>query len=164
MSKKKIIWLSIILTIVVGGGFGYYYAFKRKPATAQDSKPDITVKAEELLKDFENNYKDADKKYLGADKKGENIGVNGKIKELTPENSSLIIDGGNSFEIICTFDENYFKTNSNKFEIGKEISIKGIYTGCEGFEEKKPDEEMSLIEEANPNEKSIKLKTCAINN
>ena len=89
--------------------------------------------------------------------KNKNIGVSGKIKQVG--DISVTLDAGASSEIICTFDSTSLESLKSGFVVGKAVQIKGIYDTNEGFAASASDEEDMLSDLG----KTIKLKTCAIN-
>jgi hypothetical protein len=105
-----------------------------------------------LIAAFENDRASSDSLY-----KNKNIGVSGKIKQVG--NNSVTLDAGASSEIICTFDSTSMATLKSGFAVGKAVQIKGIYDTNEGFDANASDEEDMLSDLG----KTIKLKTCAIN-
>lgn len=154
-------WKKIILVVFVLGlitaGVVLYMAFK-KPLTAADTKPVKEMAATAWISEFENNAKLSDSVY-----NAQNIGVSGKIKQVNETDYALIIEAGSSSEIICTFDSLAFATSKANFKEGIETNVKGIYCGNEGFDNAASSGEDDLLAEMS-SEKTIKLKTCAINN
>jgi hypothetical protein len=150
MKKSKKILLLLLFLGAVAGGAVYYMAMKEAP-TAADSKPLKSFKADELIAEFEKNHLLADSLY-----KEKNIAVEGKLKQINE--GAIILEGGPSADISCTFDSVSFAQNKTNFTEGSVVKIKGIYFSCDGFAASASEDDMFA-----DLGKIIKLKTCAIN-
>jgi hypothetical protein len=157
MKKWKKIAL-IVLIVGILAAVGLVYWAKLPPPTASDSKPVVVYPAAELVKKISENRSSFDSAYMKK-----NIGVDGKIKSIDKSKFNLILEGNESAEIICTFDSSLFVKTLVNMEAGKEIRIKGIYSGNQGFEKSEQSGEIDLLDEVLQNNKTINLRTCAIN-
>lgn len=142
--------LIIFIIGLVAAGYVFYIATK-KPPTGVEGKPVDTMKASELISIIDSNSVIANKKYMYK-----NIAISGKIKDIKSHN--VFIDAGNRAIINCSFDSLAFVNSIPFLKIGEEINVKGIYYGCDGFEEKTADD-IELL----PTEKTAMLRTCGIN-
>ena len=151
MKKWKKILLTLFVIGIVTAGIILYIAFK-KPLTAADTKPVKEFSSEQLIGEIEKDRKLADSVYMFK-----NIGVSGKIKEIS--GSSIILDAGEGASINCSFDSATFAKSSAEFKAGATVKIKGIYYASDGFDVvADPDDLLASI-----TEKNAKLRTCAIN-
>lgn len=119
---KKILILLIVLAIV-GAGYGYY--MYNKPVESLKSKDaDITVSADQLIRDYETDEKAANEKYLGKV-----VLVSGKITEITNEEGKkkVSLESSNPISaVICEMEEN--KTTES-LKAGDNIKVKGMCSG-----------------------------------
>lgn len=146
---KKIVWF-VAATILIAAAV-YLFA-KRPPQTAADSKPEKEMSALELMEALNKNYKATDSLY-----NEKNIAVEGKIIEV--KETTVFLDAGELSTINCSFDSTTFVNNKNRFTVGSVISIKGIYSGSDGFDIQMDSEDLL----ADVTGKNVILKTCAIN-
>jgi hypothetical protein len=146
-----------IIGIAIAGLAGtllFYYATK-KTATAADSQPIVSYTAPSFISAFEKNTDSLHTAYMLK-----NVGVEGTIKSIDNKGLSIILDGTNEAEIICTFDSIPFSDIPSTIQPGNSLSLKGIYYGHNGFDAAPadPNDLLAAIQT-----KSIKLRTCAIN-
>jgi hypothetical protein len=149
-------WKRNLLIIFVIGLIASLYVFyiaTKKPASGVESKPLVTMKASELISSLDSNPVLINKKYMFK-----NIAISGKIKEINVKGSNVIIDAGNMAIVNCSFDSLAFVKSIPFLKMGEEVNVKGIYYGCDGFEEKTADD-LELL----PSEKTAMLRTCGIN-
>jgi len=146
---KKIGWF-VVATVLIA--LAVYLFAKRPPQTAADSKPVKEMSAYELIEALNKDYKATDSLY-----NEKNIAVEGKIIEI--KETTVFLDAGEELSTInCSFDSTTFVTNKNLFTVGSMISIKGIYSGSDGFN--KQSESDDLL--ADITGKNVILKTCAL--
>lgn len=88
--------------------------------------------------------------------KDKNIAVEGKIKQMNE--GAILLEAGPSDNISCTFDSSTFVQNKDRFIVGSFVKIKGIYFTNEGFNVAASEDDM-----LSDLGKTIKLKTCAVN-
>jgi len=152
MKKWKKILLTILVIGLIAGVCIFFYATK-KPATAADSKPVKEMTAFELFNSLDSNFHLTDSAYMD-----QNIAIKGIIKEIDSANKHIFIEGGEAKLINCSFDSTEFTKLNTAMKVGNNINIKGIYSGCEGYNN--ADDGMDLI----PSDKIAQLKTCSPNN
>ena len=128
-----------------------FYATK-KPPTAADSKPVKEMNASELFNALDSNFHATDSIF-----NNQNIAVKGVIKEIDTANKHIFIEAGEAKLVNCSFDSTEFSNIKSNIKLGGQINVKGIYSGCEGYDN--ADEGMDLI----PSEKIAQLKTCTSN-
>ncbi len=151
MKKWKKILLYLFVSGLIIGGI-VFYKITRPPETAADSNPIKVMSAGELLNELEANNKLTDSIY-----KDKNLAVKGKIVDI--KEATVFIEAGPNATINCSFDSTTFELCKSTFTVGAEANIKGIYSGCDGFDSiADPDDMLADIAG-----KNIFLKTCALN-
>ncbi len=167
-TKKKIIYVILLLALTgaIGGGGYVYYAFvycQNNRTTPADLKPEITLNAEDLLKQVEADWVKAGKTSAIPNFIGENgpkiIETTGKIASKKIEDSgNVTIDlVGKAVGINCQLDSASVARNKSlvaKFKEGDIITIKGKCTGFDYDEES-----FQMLGEEN---KHVKLSECVI--
>lgn len=149
-------WKKILLTLFVVGlatAIVVLYIATKKPPTAADSKPVKEMTAAELFNALDSNFKVTDSIF-----NNKNIAVKGIIKEFDSANKHIFIEAGEAKLVNCSFDSTEFSKIKTSIKLGGNINVKGIYTGCEGYNN--ADDGMDLI----PSDKIAQLKTCSQNN
>lgn len=130
MKRKKIIYYIVIpLGILVAAGALYLYKeYNRKHKDTASLKPDYSLQATQLVKDFETAEKEANKKYI--DKV---IRVEGLVKQLEKDDkgfySIILGDSASMSSVRCSVDSLHGK-EAAFVKAGSMIGIKGI---CSGF-------------------------------
>jgi hypothetical protein len=153
MIMKK--WKKILLTLFVVGlasAIVVFYIVTKKPPTAADSKPVKEMTAIELFNSLDSSFHFSDSIF-----NNQNIAVNGIVKEIDSVNKHIFIEAGEAKLINCSFDSLAFTEIKSSIKVGGGVNIKGIYTGCDGYDN--GDDGMDLI----PTDKIVLLKTCSVN-
>lgn len=153
MMMKK--WKKILLTLFVIGlatAIVVFYIITKKPPTAADSKPVKEITATELFNSLDSNFRLSDSMF-----NNKNIAVKGIVKEIDSINKHIFIEAGEAKLINCSFDSLEFTKIKSSIKLGGGVNIKGIYTGCDGYDN--GDDGMDLI----PSDKIVLLKTCSTN-
>lgn len=148
-------WKKILLALFViglGTAIVVFYVVTKKPPTAADSKPVKEMTAIELFNALDSNFKMTDSIF-----NNQNIAVKGIIKEFDTSNKHIFIEAGEAKLVNCSFDSTEFSKIKTSIKLGSNINVKGIYSGCEGYN---TDDGMDLI----PSDKIAQLKTCSQNN
>ncbi len=154
MLMKK--WKKILLTLFVIGlvtTIVVFYIITKKPPTAADSAPVKEMTATELFSALDSNFRFSDSIF-----NNQNIAVKGIVKEIDSTNKHIFIEAGEAKLINCSFDSLEFVKIKTSIKLGGDVNIKGIYTGCDGYDN--ADDGMDLI----PSDKIAQLKTCSQNN
>jgi hypothetical protein len=167
-TKKNILYVILALGLIgvlTGGGYAYY-AFvycQNNRTTPADLKPEITMSAEELLKQVEADWAKAGKtsaipSFIG-DKGSKIIQTTGKIatKKLEDSGNLTINLLGEAVGINCLLDSASVVKNKlivDKYKVGDLVTIKGKCTGFD-FDE----ESFQMLGEMN---KHVKLSECVI--
>lgn len=119
--KKIIIPLIALAMIAAAVGF---YMYNKPVESLENKKPDVTINAEQLLADYEENEQLANDKYLGKV-----VQVNGKVAEIsTGEGKSKIhLETSNPISVVITeLDEG---NTAEGLKIGDQATIKGMCSG-----------------------------------
>lgn len=122
---KKILLL-LLAAGLIGGGVGYYLYNKKMPSMA-GQKADVTIPAEQLFNEFNNDETAATARYVGKI-----VAVTGKVREasqMADGTPKVILETGSDFGVSCEFDPNT-KHPRTTFEPGATVTLKGE---CAGF-------------------------------
>jgi len=130
MKRKKIIRYIVIPLLLVLGGVALY-VYKEYNRTHKDTaklKPDFTVTATALLKEFETSEQSSNKKYW--DKV---LRVEGMVKELTRDDNGfyaiVLGDTASMSSVRCSMDSLH-GAEAARLQKGSQVAVKGI---CSGF-------------------------------
>lgn len=119
--KKVLIALGVL--VLVGAGLAYYM-YNKPVASLEHHKADLSVTADQLIRDYESDEKTADEKYLGKV-----VEVSGKVADITQEEGKhkVSLETSNPISaIICELEE-HLKTEELK--VGEQIKMKGKCSG-----------------------------------
>jgi len=129
MNRRKIIFYVFFSLLVIIGAAGIYIyrEYNRSHRDTAELKPNYTISATELLKEFEIDEKSSNNKYWDKVLK-----VDGIIKELIKDEkgfySVILGDTASLSSVRCSIDS----LHSNKaasLQKGNSVAIKGICTG-----------------------------------
>jgi hypothetical protein len=130
MKRKKIIRY-VVLPLLLILSVAAFYIYKEYNRTHKDTaklKPDYTISATELLKEFEANEQGSNKKYWDKI-----IKVEGMVKELAKDDkgfySIVLGDTASMSSVRCNVDSVHSK-EAAAVKQGSIIAVKGI---CSGF-------------------------------
>ena len=124
-SMKKIIVISIISMMLLGGGYAYYL-YNKPHEGVGDEKPKYNVTASAIVSEYDSDETAANAKYLGKV-----VEVKGVISEkLKDEKGKIIItlQGEDLSGVGCVFDPKSQSEIAGLHE-GQEITVKGRVTG-----------------------------------
>ncbi|MFH6990971.1 hypothetical protein [Flavobacterium sp. FlaQc-48] len=117
MKRKKTAFVIAAFLIVVSAGIYFYYGFLFKEArNIESEKPDFSIAAIKLIKDYNSNPEKADSLYLNK-----TIEITGRV---TKETDSVLILENNIF---CLFSQ-----KAKDKRIHNQIKVKGK---CIGYDE-----------------------------
>jgi hypothetical protein len=123
-SHRIVLWL--VLLLAVGGILTALYMYNLKDKDMQKVKPDFTMTASELQKEFETDESVAGAKYINRI-----IEVTGEVESVNPgEDHTVIITlkTNNPFSgVSCTLEAD---TGSPELAAGNQVSLRGQ---CSGF-------------------------------
>lgn len=126
--KKKIVMIMLIALVVLGAVVIYVYKeYNRSHKDTSELKPDYSITATELLKEFESGESAANKKYW--DKV---ILVDGMVKGLSKDErgvySVTLGDTASMSSVRCNMDSIH-NNEAAGIKNGSKIAMKGICTG-----------------------------------
>ena len=126
MSKKKIIWLFVLLVITAGGWYGYK-EYTRTNKDLSKVTADISISAVSLVKEFEINDSVANKKYSGKI-----IETDGNVKSIEKDDKgyyTIVLGDTNSMSSVrCPVDTIHSK-DAAQLKTGSSAIIRGVCTG-----------------------------------
>lgn len=124
MLKKAI--LIIVLLAFAGGGIGLYLYYK--PARSyRHARPDISVQAEEMIRDFATDEKAAEKKYLNKV-----VEVQGNIYEISLDDrglTSINLFVDNEVTMISCAMDSADNAEYSRLTKGSNVKIQGQCSG-----------------------------------
>jgi len=126
MKRKKVIIVMLITAVFVSGWYGIK-EYNRKPTDLLQEDPDISVVANDLLKDFSANETEANKKYIDKI-----LSVKGTIKSIEKNEQgfitiNLIVENSMS-TIRCSLDNNH-QADVSFLKENKPVNLKGVCIG-----------------------------------
>jgi hypothetical protein len=126
MSKKGIIWMSVLLVVAIGGLY-VYKEYTRRNKDLTDVKPDLQVKADQLINEYESDDSVANKKYLGKI-----LEVTGKVRELKKDDDGyyMVILGDTSelSSVRCLIDTIH-QEDAARLRLHTSTTVRGACTG-----------------------------------
>ncbi len=119
--------VALIVLALIGAMWGFYIYYKPVPKSLENVNPDLTISAEQLIRDYKSNETEADKKYLGK-----LLIVSGKINDIKIENEikKITLETSDPTSSV-TFDFDV-SINIGNVKIGDDVKIKGNCTGFIG--------------------------------
>ncbi len=118
--------LGVVLLFTITGILAALYLYNKHPRSLQNIKPDYTVSASALLKEFEDDETGSTAKYVNRI-----LEVTGTITEVRKSEKDILnvtLNTGNDLSvIICTFPAG---TDEIKLVAGHDITVRGK---CSGF-------------------------------
>jgi tRNA_anti-like len=126
VSKKKIIWLSILLVLAIGAWYGFREYNRTNPDLSK-VKADIQIAATDIIKEYEQNDSIADKKYLGKV-----VEVTGNIKKVEKAEGGyftvVLGDATSLSSVRCAIDTTR-QQDAASLTIGSSAILRGNCTG-----------------------------------
>lgn len=126
MSKKKIIWIIILLAVAVAAFYGYKQ-YTRTNKDLAKVKPDITIGATALIAEYAANDTVANKKYLGKI-----IEVDGNVKKIERDENGyytvVLGDTTSLSSVRCSMDTVH-QQDAARLIIGSSAILRGACTG-----------------------------------
>lgn len=128
--KRKKIFLYVFLSLLVIAGAVGFYIYREYNRTHKDTaklKPDYTVTATDMLKEFETNEQASNKKYW--DKV---LSVEGMVKEITKDDRGfyavILGDTAAMSSVRCSIDSAH-SNEALTVSRGLTVTVKGICSG-----------------------------------
>lgn len=124
---KRLVW-SVFIIALIGILSGYY--LWNKPHE-EIGKPQFTITAELLAKEFSDNEEEASKKYIGTNNKPIVTEISGSVQDVLSDTSGISIsfDTGDPLNgVSCALDK-FTKQIRTEFKSGDKVKLKGLITG-----------------------------------
>ncbi len=124
--KAKIVLIIIFIFLLAMGGIAWYL-FTEKFADTAEIRTEYTLKANDFIKEFQQNDSLANIKYIEKI-----ISVKGVVTDLETLDSVVNVKMSDSLTgdyIIYTFQEQHL-AEAKKIKIGEQVSIKGSCSGA----------------------------------
>jgi tRNA_anti-like len=126
VSKKKIIWLTILLAVAIGAWYGFREYNRTNPDLSK-VKADIQIPATDIIKEYEQNDSIADKKYLGKV-----VEVTGNVKKVEKAEGGyftvVLGDAASLSSVRCAIDTTR-QQDAASLTIGSSAILRGNCTG-----------------------------------
>jgi transcription elongation GreA/GreB family factor len=126
MRTRTIIILLVVAALLIAGVYGWN-EYHRGNESLKNVTAAYTVKADELINEFEKSDAASEKKYLGKV-----LAVNGTVKQIDKDsdgNYTIVIGSSAAMSAVrCSMDS----TISNELmsiKEGEEVAVKGTFTG-----------------------------------
>jgi hypothetical protein len=120
---KRVI-LVLLFIFILGASWYAYHLYTGKVKSLNLVDADVTLSAASLVEAFQKDSADANKKYLGKV-----ISLNGMVKVVEPESSTIVLgDSTSNWSIRCSMHSNYVNVVGT-FKPGNVLHIKGNCTG-----------------------------------
>ena len=124
--KKKRVFAALLLILGVAAWFGYK-EYTRSNRDLTDMRPDITIVASALIKEYEANDSLANKKFLGKI-----IETTGTIQEVKKDESGFYTialgENGSLSAVRCAVDTNHLQ-DASLLTAGTSVQVRGACTG-----------------------------------
>ena len=121
---KKYMGYGIALMLIISAFWGYRMFSQKVPDVVQ-ARPDITIHAAEMTRDFDVNGAGANQKYGGKI-----IRVTGTVTQVNQSGSVILGSGSGGSEIVIGLDQRR-QQDVQKITIGKQAVFQALYTGYE---------------------------------
>ena len=135
--KRKIILL-FVAVILIAGAIGAYLYFKATPDVVQQ-KPDVSVKAGELIAAFEKDSAAA--RHLYLDKIVE---VTGSVKSIDTAGAVVLGEDDSASEVVVGLDRRYMQDHQ-KVQVGQVATLQGICSGYSTGGSSDPDDLLASL-------------------
>jgi putative nucleic acid binding protein len=124
--KKKYIWLTLIVIVLVGAAYGIR-EYTRGNEDLSGATADVSTTATDLVTDFSHDEKAANARYLNKV-----LRVTGRVKDIKKDSLgsySIELESGSELSVVsCLLDKRH-NDDATKIERGDNIAITGICTG-----------------------------------
>jgi hypothetical protein len=128
MSLKRVI-IIVVVVAIAGAAYYGYKEYTRKNEDLSEAAATFSVKANELIREFESNDSVSTKKYLGKV-----IEVEGMTKKIEKDDEGFVTvvlgDSTNMSSVRCAMDSLH-RNDASNLAISSSIKVKGYFTGYE---------------------------------
>jgi uncharacterized protein (DUF1330 family) len=125
MSRKRIIWTTVLLAIAAGAIF-CYKEYTRTNQDMANARADLNLTAAELIRDYQSNDSNANKKY-----NGKVIEVKGSVKRIEKDEKgyfTVVLGDSSISSVRCSMDTIHQNDAASLTE-GSSAIIRGACTG-----------------------------------
>jgi|694.fasta_scaffold57400_7 hypothetical protein len=129
---KKIIIISILAIIAIGGGVGYYLWNKPK-TNAADVKPTYVLSANELAAAFIADENAANGKYVKDSVAFEMTGIVDTVYTNDGGEDILVFQTNTEAKVACSFNAGQDSGNPHQYKKGDTAKLKGYCGGIDMF-------------------------------
>lgn len=119
---KRTILLIVLLVVVIGGIIAYRM-YKQETPDVVDRKPDVSVRAEELLAAFDRDTAAAGKQYLDKI-----VEVTGNVKRVDTSGSVVLGAEGSPSEVVVGVDRRHMH-DFGSLSVGSVAVLQGVCSG-----------------------------------
>ena len=119
---KKIL-IPLVVLVAIGAGIGYYL-YNKPVASLENKKADVTVTADQILTEHEQDESAANDKYLGKV-----VAVSGRVSAVTQEEGKAKVQLETSNPIASVICELEDGKTPGALKAGEEATIKGMCSG-----------------------------------
>jgi len=126
MQRKRIVLVVFFILLIVSA-LWVFKEYNRKIGSVNNTKPDIEITAEQMLKEFEADDSLPSKKYSGK-----LIAVSGVIKQVDKDDHgffTLALGNPNSMSSVRCAMDSLFTTDVQLLQKGQATTVKGMFTG-----------------------------------
>ncbi|MEO6001282.1 MAG: hypothetical protein ABIN89_30805 [Chitinophagaceae bacterium] len=126
MPRKRIVVL-LFFTLLILSAVWVLKEYNRKVESLKNTKPDIEVTAEQLIKEFEAGDSLPSKKYSGK-----LIAVVGVINQVDKDDHgffTLVLGSSNSMSSVRCAMDSVFASDIHSLQKGQATTVKGMFTG-----------------------------------
>lgn len=134
--RPKHIVLSLILLVIIVGGFYGYQLYQKKTPDIVNRTPDVVIGADDLLNAFNSDTASARKQYVDKI-----IEVTGMVKRIDTAGAVVLGDSANASEITVGFDRRHMKDYRN-LKVGINTVVQGV---CSGYNKASGDDLLASL-------------------
>ena len=126
MQRKRIVLLVFFILLIVSA-LWIFTEYNRRVGTVKNTKPDIEISAEQMLKEFDAGDSLPSKKYSGK-----LIAVSGVMKQIDEDGHgffTLVLGNPNSMSSVRCAMDSMFASDVQSLQKGQPTTVKGMFTG-----------------------------------
>jgi hypothetical protein len=138
MAKKRTIRITalIILLLVIAGVIIAYRLYREQTPDIVNRKPDVSVRASELIAAFDRDTAMASRTYMDKI-----IEVTGTVKMIDTSGAIVLGEEGTEASVSCGLDRRHMKDYKN-VQVGSIAVVQGV---CSGYQKASGDDLLALL-------------------